>query len=84
MGAFAAPTALAQAPVISSFSPSSGTIGTSVTINGSNFTGATVVSFGGGHASFKVVSSSKMTATVPGSAASSRVSVTTAKGTVSS
>jgi outer membrane protein assembly factor BamB len=81
LGAFAAPAALAQAPVVSGFSPASGTIGTGVTITGSDFTGTKVVSFGSGHASFKVVSASKITAKVPASAASGPISVTNASGT---
>ena len=35
------------APRITSFTPASGVIGTSVTINGANFTGASTVTFGG-------------------------------------
>lgn len=80
----AAPGAFAAAPVVSSFSPTSGTIGTRVAINGSGFTGASAVTFGRGHASFNVVSASKINATVPTSAASGPISVTSSGGTGSS
>ena len=72
------------APAISSFSPTSGGVGTSVTINGSNFTGATSVSFNNQSASFTVVSSSQITASVPNCSSSGLVRVTTAGGTATS
>jgi hypothetical protein len=56
------------APIFSSLSPNSGTSngGTSVTINGSNFTGATAVYFGSVLApSFTVNSATRITATTP-------------------
>lgn len=68
-------------PTITSFTPTSGSIGTTVTITGTNFTGATAVSFGGTAAtSFIVVSATSITAVV-GSGASGNVSVTTPDGT---
>jgi hypothetical protein len=74
----------APAPVISSFTPSSGPSGTTVTINGINLSGATAVSFGGtAAASFTVNSSTKITAVV-GSGSSGQISVTTPGGTASS
>jgi len=72
------------APAISSFSPSSGGVGTSVTISGSNFTGATSVSFNNQSASFTVVSSSQITASVPNCSSTGLVRVTTAGGTATS
>lgn len=67
-------------PAIVSFSPTSALTGTTVTINGANFTGATAVNFGGIPAtSFVVVSSTSITAVV-GAGASGDVSVTTPKG----
>ncbi|HVE71068.1 MAG TPA: S8 family serine peptidase [Thermoanaerobaculia bacterium] len=72
------------APAISSFSPTSGGVGTTVTINGSNFTGATSVSFNNQSASFSVVSSSQITASVPNCSSSGLVRVTTAGGTAAS
>ena len=65
---------------ISSFSPTTGAQGTVVTINGSHFTGATSVSFGGVPASaFTVVSDGVIQATV-GSGASGNIIVGTATG----
>lgn len=72
------------APTISSFSPASGGTGTVVTINGTNFTGATSVSFNNQSASFSVLSSTQITATVPNCSSSGQVRVTTAGGTATS
>jgi len=67
-------------PIIDSFTPDVGTTGTVITISGSNFTDVTNVSIGGTPAdSFKVVSSSIITAIV-GGGSSGNVSVTTALG----
>ncbi len=72
-------------PVISSFSPTSGPVGTQVTITGSNFTGATSVAFNGtAAASFTVNSSSQIRATVPTGATTGKISVTTTAGTATS
>ncbi|PYU95571.1 MAG: hypothetical protein DMG25_03875 [Acidobacteria bacterium] len=68
-------------PVISSFTPTSGPIGTSVTLTGSAFTGATAVAFNGAAASFTVVSDSRIDTTVPSGATTGTISVTTAAGT---
>jgi hypothetical protein len=71
------------APNITSFSPASATAGTTITINGTNFTGATAVSFGGTAAtSFTVVNATTITAVVA-TGASGNVSVTTPGGTAS-
>ncbi|HEY0156591.1 MAG TPA: IPT/TIG domain-containing protein [Thermoanaerobaculia bacterium] len=68
-------------PKITSFSPTKGAPGTSVTINGSSFTGATGVAFDGVAATaFTVVSSTKITATVPAGATTGLISVTTPAG----
>jgi hypothetical protein len=72
------------APTITSFSPMSGPVGTSVTINGTNLTGATSVRFNGVSASFTVNSVTKITATVPSGATSGKISVTTPAGTATS
>ena len=72
------------APTISSFSPTSGGVGTSVTINGSNFTGASAVRFNGQSASFSVISSSQITATVPNCSSTGAISVVTSGGTATS
>ncbi|MFQ5604354.1 MAG: IPT/TIG domain-containing protein, partial [bacterium] len=72
-------------PGIASFNPSSGTIATEVTITGVNFTGATDVSFNGvAAAPFNVDSDSQIRATVPASATTGKISVTTAAGTSTS
>lgn len=72
------------APTISSFSPTSGGVGTSVTISGSNFTGASSVSFNNQGASFTVNSSSQITATVPNCSSTGQIRVSTAGGTATS
>ena len=68
-------------PVVSSFSPASGHVGTVVTITGSGFTGATKVSFGGVNATvYTVNSGTTVTATVPAGAKTGKVAVATAGG----
>ncbi|GIW16443.1 MAG: hypothetical protein KatS3mg063_2296 [Tepidiforma sp.] len=52
-------------PTVTGLNPTSGPIGTTVTITGTNFTGVTSVTFGGVSATFTVVSSTQITATVP-------------------
>jgi hypothetical protein len=52
-------------PVLSSFAPSAGPSGASVTLNGNNFLGATEVKFNGVAASFVVNTNEKITVTVP-------------------
>jgi hypothetical protein len=75
----------ASAPTVTGVSPSSGptTGGTSVTITGTGFTGATVVDFGSTPASsYKVNSDTSITATAPaGTTGSTDVTVTTPGGT---
>ncbi|EAY24615.1 BNR/Asp-box repeat domain protein [Microscilla marina ATCC 23134] len=73
------------APSITSFSPTSGNIGTSVTIQGINFSGATAVRFNGvGAVTFNVVSTTQITATVPTGASTGKITVTTGNGTSAS
>ena len=71
-------------PTISSFTPTSGPVGTSVTITGTNFTGATSVSFYGREASFTVDSPTSITAVVPSGATTGQIMVNTPKGGVGS
>jgi outer membrane protein assembly factor BamB len=78
--AFAPASALAAAPVISSFSPGSGTVGTAVTLNGSGFTGATDVSFTGASASFTVVDDSRISTSVPNGATTGKIVVNNPDG----
>ena len=78
----------ANVPTVTSLSPSNGPLagGNSVSITGTNFTGATEVKFGALAASGVVVSSStSITATAPnrGSAGTVKVTVKTAAGTSS-
>ena len=69
------------APTVTSFAPTSAGAGTTVTINGSGFTGATGVSFGGVAAtSFMVISSTQITAVVAAGSLSGNVQVTTPAG----
>jgi hypothetical protein len=74
-----------KVPAVSSISPTSGSSagGTSVTIRGTNFTGATQVHFGTVAASsFSVSSSTKITTTAPAESAGAHdVTVTTPNGT---
>jgi hypothetical protein len=72
------------APTISGFSPASGSPGTSVTVNGTGFTGASSVTFNGAAAAFTVVSDTQITATVPPGATSGPIAVTTSAGSASS
>jgi hypothetical protein len=74
-------TVTAPAPRLTSFSPTSGPAGASVTITGSNLTGATAVKFSGASASFVVNSDAQITATVPAGASTGPISVTTPGGT---
>ncbi len=68
-------------PVITGFNPATAAAGVTVTITGSNFTGATNVSFGGVSANtFNVVSSTTIIVLTP-SGGSGSVSVTTPGGT---
>src|SRR5205807_2252651 len=68
-------------PTITSFTPASGPVGTSVSINGTNFTGATLVAFNGASATFMVNSATSIQATVPTGATTGTISVTTPGGT---
>ena len=75
-------SAAPNTPSITSFTPTSGNIGTSVTINGTNFTNASAVKFNGTSAvTFNVVSSTQMTATVPTGATTGKIAITTPNGT---
>ena len=63
-------------PTISSFAPTSGAVGTSVVITGTNFTGATAVRFNQTSATFTVNSATQITATVPSGATTGPIRVT--------
>jgi uncharacterized repeat protein (TIGR03803 family) len=64
--------------------PTSGKLGASVKILGTNLTGATSVTFNGTPAVFEVVSSSFITTTVPAGATTGKVQVVTPGGTLTS
>lgn len=69
-------------PTITSFDPASGPVGTSVTVTGTGFTGATSVSFGTFAAtSYTVDSDTQITVIVPSGFAHAPIKVTTAGGT---
>jgi hypothetical protein len=78
---------LAQAPVLTSINPNAGPVGTSVTLTGTNLTGATVVTFSG--TSNNTVTSvtvngtgtQTITVNVPTGATTGNVTVTTPAGT---
>ncbi len=73
-----------SAPQISSFSPTSGSVGASVVISGSGFTGASGVAFNGTAAAFTVASDSQINTSVPSGATSGAISVATSGGTATS
>lgn len=66
---------------ITSFTPTSGTVGTVFTLTGINFTGATAVSINGTAATFTVGSATSLTAMVAAGTTSGPVSVVTPAGT---
>jgi alpha-tubulin suppressor-like RCC1 family protein len=68
-------------PTITGFAPVSGPVGTSVTITGAAFTGATAVTFNGAESSHTVDSDTQITATVPAGATTGAIAVTTPGGT---
>src|SRR5205814_4684604 len=74
-------SSFAVAPTITSFSPSSGRVGTGVTISGANFVGTTAVTFNGSAATFTVTSDAAIQTTVPAGASTGPLSVTTPAGT---
>ncbi|MBD2770197.1 IPT/TIG domain-containing protein [Hymenobacter sp. BT664] len=84
-GAFSlSATCTAILPAISSLSPTSGPVGTVVTITGTNFTGATGVSLNGSPITgFTVVNATTITFTVPTGATTGNIVVTTPGGTSS-
>jgi hypothetical protein len=75
------------APSITGFSPTSGEVGSSVTIDGSGFAGATDVQFNGtsvGSGNFTIDSDTQITATVPSGAGTGPISITAPGGTATS
>lgn len=69
-------------PQITSFVPTSGPVGTKVTVTGTGFTGATSVTFNGvADPTFNVVSNTQITATVSPTATTGKIAVTGPGGT---
>ena len=68
-------------PTLTSLSPTSGLVGTSVTLTGTNLSSATAVRFNGTAAAFTANTDGTLTATVPSRATSGPVTVTTPGGT---
>jgi uncharacterized repeat protein (TIGR03803 family) len=64
--------------------PTSGEVGSAVTILGNDLTGTTGVSFNGTAAMFTVVSATEITTTVPTDATTGKITVTLEKGSLSS
>lgn len=76
-----------NAPTISSFTPASGTLGSSVTIIGTNFNATpanNTVTFNGVPAAITSASTTQLVATVPALATTGAIAVTTSNGTVTS
>ena len=72
-------------PTISSFSPTSGPVGTTVTVTGTDFTGATGATLNGlAVTNFMVMSATSVMFDVPTGATSGPIAVTTAGGTATS
>ena len=74
------------APTVTGFLPASGPVGTVITITGTNFTGATAVTFNGGPLpGFVVASAAVITVTIPAGTpvGSGLLAVTTPSGTAS-
>jgi hypothetical protein len=70
-------------PFVSFVGPQfSGKVGKTIEILGQGFTGTTRVSFNGAAATFKVVSDTYLTATVPAGATTGKVKVVTPNGTL--
>jgi hypothetical protein len=67
-------------PVITSFSPTSGTSGTTVTVTGRNFTGTTAVSLDGYPATFQFISDTSLTFVVPSGASTGAIHVKNSAG----
>lgn len=71
-------------PAISTFTPTSGPVGTQVTISGKGLINASKVAFGSRSASFVVKSDLQVVATVPTGAVTSKIAITTPGGKATS
>jgi uncharacterized repeat protein (TIGR03803 family) len=79
-----APKQFKVTPTLVSFSPPSGTVGTLVTITGTGLTQTTKVTFNKVSATFTVNSDTQITATVPATATTGKIAITTKGGSASS
>ena len=75
---------VAPAPVIQVISPSIGAVGSTVSIEGSGFAGATSVKFNGANAEFTLISDTHIDAVVPDGATDGPILVTTPGGSAES
>ncbi|MGI4737194.1 MAG: IPT/TIG domain-containing protein [Janthinobacterium lividum] len=76
---------VAPVPAIASFTPANGPAGTTITLTGADFTGATAVTLNGvAVASFTVVDAATITFAVPAGATAGLITVTTQGGTTTS
>jgi hypothetical protein len=71
----------APASVVGGFTPASGVVGSKVRIRGSHFVGTTAVTFNGVNATFKVLNTNFISATVPAGATTGPIAVTNPGGT---
>jgi uncharacterized repeat protein (TIGR03803 family) len=74
----------APAPAITLLNSTSGSVGSTVLINGNNFIGTTAVSFNGVSASFQVLNTQFVSATVPPGATTGLIKLTNLGGTATS
>jgi hypothetical protein len=75
---------ISDLPTITSFTPTTGITGSTVTITGTGLSKASAVRFGSAKATFTAVSSTEIEATVPNGAPSAIISVTTPAATATS
>jgi serine protease len=84
LDAAAAVNAVPLPATLSGFSPNCGPAGTSVLIDGSNFSDVNAVQFNGTSATFSILTNTSINATVPAEATTGPISVTTPDGTTTS
>lgn len=83
-GTLTSNTVFLVTPLIKSFSPTSGPVGTSVKIIGQSLSQTTRVTFDGVRATFTVNSDTQVTATVPTGAKTGKIEITTPGGNATS
>ena len=83
-GNLVSPQTFKITPVLKTFAPPSGAVGTQVVLTGTSFLQTTAVKFGTKTATFTVDSDTQITTTVPTGAVTGKISVTTPGGTASS